>query len=148
MKRFVLSVTIAAGLLTALAAAGTSAWAQGAPASPAVAQEHQHHASGDQAQNKNMAMHEQMLAEMKANDARLEALLANVNTASGEAKVDALTAVVGELISQRKAMHEQMMQGGMMCPMMQGVEASAEAGATRGKGMSCGMMGGRPKAKH
>ena len=70
-----------------------------------------------------MKMHEQMMAEMKAADATLDALVKDMNSATGEAKVIAMAAVVNELVQQHKAMHgrmEQMHQqmmggrGGMM----------------------------------
>lgn len=38
-------------------------------------------------------MHAQMMAEMQANDARLDALVTQMNAASGAAKVDAVAAV-------------------------------------------------------
>jgi hypothetical protein len=69
-----------------------------------------------------MKMHEQMLAEMKAADARLDALVKDMNAASGDAKVTAIATVVTELATQQKSihqhmdqMHQQMMSGrGMM----------------------------------
>ena len=57
-----------------------------------------------------MKMHEQMMAEMKATDAKLDALVKDMNAATGEAKVKAMSAVVTELVSQQKAMHERMGQ--------------------------------------
>ncbi len=65
-----------------------------------------------------MKMHEQMMAEMKAADGRLDALVKDMNAATGEAKVDAVAAVVTELVRQQKSMHErtgqmhQQMMGG------------------------------------
>ena len=69
-----------------------------------------------------MKMHEQMMAQMKADVAKLDALVKTMNTASGSAKTDAIAAVVNELANQHKAMHaymdqmhQQMMgMGGMM----------------------------------
>jgi hypothetical protein len=68
-----------------------------------------------------MKMHEQMMAEMKAAEARLDALVKDMNTASGDAKVTAMAAVVNEMVRQQKAMHghmdhmhQQMMGRGMM----------------------------------
>jgi hypothetical protein len=71
-----------------------------------------------------MKMHEQMMAEMKVSDGRLDALVKEMNAASGNARVDAIAAVVNELARQNRAMHEhmgqmhqQMMSGrGMMMP--------------------------------
>jgi ABC-type glycerol-3-phosphate transport system substrate-binding protein len=68
-----------------------------------------------------MKMHEQMMAEMKAADGRLDALVKDMNAASGDAKINAVAAAVTELVRQQKAMHDrmgqmhqQMMMGGMM----------------------------------
>ena len=68
-----------------------------------------------------MKMHEQMMAEMKAADSRLDALVNEMNAASGDAKVNAVATVVAELVRQQKSMHErmghmheQMMGGGGM----------------------------------
>jgi hypothetical protein len=68
-----------------------------------------------------MKMHEQMLAQMKAGDAKLDALVKDMNAATGDAKVAAIAAVVTELAAQNKSMHQhmgemhqQMMSGGMM----------------------------------
>jgi hypothetical protein len=64
-----------------------------------------------------MKMHDQMMAEMKAADARLDALVKEMNAASGEAKVNAVAAVVTELVRQHKSMHERM---GQMHELMMG----------------------------
>ena len=45
-------------------------------------------------------MHEQMMAEMKAGDARLDALVNEMNAAADNAKVNAVAAVVTELVRQ------------------------------------------------
>jgi hypothetical protein len=57
-----------------------------------------------------MKMHGQMMAEMKAASAKLDALVKDMNAATGEAKINALSAVVTELVNQQKAMHERMGQ--------------------------------------
>jgi predicted nucleic acid-binding Zn-ribbon protein len=91
-----------------------------------AAAQHEHEgAATQQAQpgmQSMMKMHEQMMAEMKANRARLDTLVQQMNSASGNAKVDAIAAVVTELVRQQNTMHdrmgqmhEQMMSGhGMM----------------------------------
>jgi hypothetical protein len=70
-----------------------------------------------------MKMHEQMMAEMKAADVKLDALVRDMNAAKGEARIVAMSAVVNELVQQHTAMHgrmgqmhQQMMggRGGMM----------------------------------
>jgi hypothetical protein len=57
-----------------------------------------------------MKMHEQMMAEMKANDAKLDALVKDMNAATGDAKVNAMATVVNELVRQHRAMHGRMGQ--------------------------------------
>jgi uncharacterized protein HemX len=57
-----------------------------------------------------MKMHEQMMAEMKAGDTKLDALVKEMNAATGDAKVNAVAAVVNELVRQHRAMHGRMGQ--------------------------------------
>lgn len=65
---------------------------------------------GPEAMAGMMKMHERMMAEMKAGDAKLDGLVKEMNTASGNAKVAAIAVVVNELAAQHKAMHEHMGQ--------------------------------------
>lgn len=65
-------------------------------------------------------MHEQMQQQMRAHDAKLDELVAAMNQAEGPARVDAIAAVVNELIAQRREMRahrEQMSQLRGACPM-------------------------------
>lgn len=57
-------------------------------------------------------------AQMEQSDRLLEQRLAAVDSLKGAAKVDALAAVVKELVGQRRAMHARMSEGmrGMMGP--------------------------------
>ena len=71
------------------------------------AQPHAHTPSSTQDM---MKMHEQMMAEMKAADSRLDALVKDMNAATGDGKVNAVAAVVTELVRQQKSMHERMGQ--------------------------------------
>ncbi|MBI2189038.1 MAG: hypothetical protein HYU37_18220 [Acidobacteria bacterium] len=57
-----------------------------------------------------MKMPERMMAEMKAADSKLDALVRDMNAATGNAKVDATAAVVTELVRQNRSMHERMGQ--------------------------------------
>ena len=50
----------------------------------------------------NQPLHPGMRARMQAHDARLDELVAVMNDAKGEAKVDAIAAVVNELVAQRR----------------------------------------------
>ena len=81
-----------------------------------------------------MKMHEQMMAAMKANEAKLDALVTQMNAASGSAKVDSMAAVVNEMVRQQKVMHEHMAQ--MHGQMMGGQ-------GMRGQGGGRGMMRGQ-----
>ena len=102
-------------LLSSLSLPGTNVAAQGAAPQPAQ--------PGAQSGMAEMGkMHEKMMAEMKAAEGRLDALVKTMNAAAGDAKTNAIAAVVNELVAQHKqmhahmgAMHEQMMGGrGMM----------------------------------
>lgn len=64
-----------------------------------------------------MQMHQQMMAEMKAADAKLDGLVQQMNSAAGESRITAVIAVVNELASQHKSMHGHM---GQMHEMMMG----------------------------
>jgi ribosomal protein L31E len=56
------------------------------------------------------AMHEKMMAHMKAADAKVDALIAKATASRGDAKVDALLEVIAAMREQNKAMHDGMMQ--------------------------------------
>lgn len=65
--------------------------------------------------------HEAMQQKMAERDARLQERVEAMNAATGEEKVDAIAAVINELIEQRQAMHDMMMKMGpdMMRHMME-----------------------------
>jgi hypothetical protein len=50
----------------------------------------------------------QMMSSLKDQDAELEKLVTEMNSASVDKKVDAIAAVLTKLVEQRKTMHEQM----------------------------------------
>lgn len=52
--------------------------------------------------------HAGMMATMAADQAKLETLMAQMTAATGEAKIDAMAQVVGELVRQKHAMHQHM----------------------------------------
>jgi hypothetical protein len=63
-----------------------------------------------------MPMHAQMMDDMRARQAKLEGLVKTMDGATGQAKVDAIAAIIRELVQHEKAMagrmesmHEQMM---------------------------------------
>lgn len=74
-------------------------------------------------------MHEEMMAQQKAADARVDALIVAMNNASGPTKIDAMAAVINELVMQRTDTHARMadMQPKMMQHMMQHVMDAAPA---------------------
>ena len=76
-----------------------------------------------------MAGHEKMMAEMKAADQRLDELVSQMNSASGQAKVDATAAAVTEVVAQRKTMPHRMMQmhQGMMSHMMEHMQSGPQS---------------------
>lgn len=49
-------------------------------------------------------IHQEMMKQRAADDAKLEELVATMNAARGDAKVDAIAAVVNELVSQHRSM--------------------------------------------
>ena len=55
-----------------------------------------------------MPKHAKMMEEQKAQDAEIDKLLAEMNAATGEKRVDAIMAVLNKLVEQRKTMHEKM----------------------------------------
>lgn len=73
---------------------------------------------------------QKMPAALKEMDDRLAPLVADMNKAAGSDKVDRMAAVLNEMTTQRKQMHDQI--SGMMSGMMQG------------GGMSCATGGGAP----
>jgi formate dehydrogenase maturation protein FdhE len=101
------------------------AWADPVAVQQQDRQEH-HPTAAEQAEMQKqeaqtMQMHQKMMADMKAMDEKLNALVTKMNAASGEAKVNAIAEVVTASVQQRAAMRDTMMQmhGQMMGHMMQ-----------------------------
>lgn len=77
---------------------------------PAFAQGEKSESHGSGAKK---AMHEDMRAEMKAMDDRLDKLVVDMNAAATpDTKIDAVVAVVNEMVAQHKKMHERMAEHG------------------------------------
>ncbi len=76
-----------------------------------------------------MAEQEKMMADTKAADARLDALVTQMNAASGQAKADAAAAAVTEIVAQRKMMRDGMMgmHKGMMGHMMEHMQSGSQS---------------------
>ena len=69
-----------------------------------------------------MKRHQQMMADIKAADLKLEELVKDMDAANGDARIAAIAQVVNELVRQQKTMHEHMgtMDQQMMMRMMGG----------------------------
>ena len=83
-----------------------------------AATQHDHTATPPTAAAQAPAMdHQKMMADLQAEQAKLDDLLAQMNAATGPEKVDRIAAVVTEMAAEHKHMTEMMggmMQGGMM----------------------------------
>jgi|CXWL01.1.fsa_nt_gi hypothetical protein len=130
---------------TALLAALPALAQESAPPAAAPAHDMQHckmmgsataDPGGDHA-SPMMAMHTDAKAKMDAMDAKLSTLVMQMDAAKGTKKVDAMAAVLDELVAQRKAMREMMET---MQPMMvRHMVSQMGMGMMRGmmEGMSC-----------
>jgi hypothetical protein len=103
----------------------TLIWLAGAllVASPASAQQQpgRHHGDTTKAM-RGQPMTRETMMRMDSADARLDRLVSEMNRATGPRKVQAMVAVINELVAQRKAMRahaRQMMEGGGMMQKMQ-----------------------------
>ena len=87
-----------------------------------------------------MSSHRQMKSDMEAAQAKLDALVAEMNAAEGDAKTAAMADVITELASQRKSTMSRMMdmEPRMMQHMMGHMRTGMKEGAERG--MECPMM--------
>jgi len=116
-QRSILTAVAVVGLLAGTARFGA------VPVAATPQDDHAAHAAAQPAaQNMPgmMKMHEQMMADMKKDAGRLDALVTEMNAASGTAKTDAIAAVVTELVRQHgvmqahmRGMHEVMMGAAM-----------------------------------
>ena len=99
-----------------------------------------------------MSQRSEMMQRMEAMDKKLEDLLAEMNRAKGNLKVDAVAKVVNEMAVQRKQMRQSMMQmsGGMMAHMMEHMMEHMQNGSAAMcpmmKEMMQGMMKGMDNA--
>ena len=81
-----------------------------------------------------MGMKGKMMSNWKEQDAELDKLVAEMNSAPADKKLDAVAAVLTKLVEQRKAMHEHMQkmmsanekEGMGMCRMMMGMEKEGD----------------------
>jgi hypothetical protein len=81
-----------------------------------------------------MEMKGKMMSNWKDQDAEVDKLVAEMNSAPADKKLDAVAAVLSKLVEQRKAMHEQMQkmmsanekEGMGMCRMMRGMDKEGD----------------------
>ena len=128
MSKFRILPILAILAVLLLAGAGL-VWAQGSNATPSPEQPGTPMAGSMMGQHGSMmgaegtmgdhdamqAQHQAMIEQMQAMNAKLDSLVETMNQAEGDQKVDAMAAVVNELVAQRTAMSQTMgcMQPGM-----------------------------------
>ena len=104
--------TLLGGVIALSVMTGTGVYVAGAQASPQTSPQGAGAATtapAAPAMTPDMArMREQMMARMHANDAKLDALVKTMDAAKGEARVDAMAAVIRELVQSEKTTHGQM----------------------------------------
>lgn len=89
-----------------------------------------------------MAMHQEMAQKLQAMDQKLDGLVTTMNKARGNAKMEAMAAVINELVAQRQEMRKMVSS---FYPMMgRGMHHSWGMGQGMGPGM--GRMGNGPGA--
>lgn len=115
--------------------------------------QHGHGATGEMPEGhaEMMEAHKEKMAEhkvaMEAHMTRMEELVAEMNQATGDAKTDAVAAVINEMWSHHQSMREGMgMMGAMGCMGMMG--GHAKAGGQGMAGCSCSMHGGEMSEAH
>ena len=87
-----------------------------------------------QEQNTGMMGKGQMMSNWKEQDTELDKLVAEMNSAPADKKLDAVVAVLTKLVQQRESMHEQMQkmmsanekEGMGMCRMMMGMDKEGD----------------------
>ena len=97
--RMMNALVLAAAIAVGLSAAGS--YAQNAT-------QHEHTAAPAAAQAPAMG-HQAMMAAMQADQKKLDELVAQMNAATGEDKIDKIAAVVTELAAREKKMNSMMM---------------------------------------
>ncbi len=131
--------TVGLSIVGALAVLSGSFMAAQAPSANAAKQDQ---AAATAGQNM-MAMRQRMMADQKEADARLQPLIDKMNGATGSAKVDAMAAVVTEMVRQRTADRQSMNQmSQMMMPNMMGMMMQGMTADMRNWAAQCPMMKG------
>ena len=89
-------------------------------ASPEVASrqqaEHAHEAQKPMGMPEMQKMHEKMMADLKAEQQKLDEMVKKMNSAKGDARVDAIAAIVTQMVEHHRGMaqHMDMMHQHMM----------------------------------
>ena len=119
--RYLLVPIVAAALPFATALAEDTA----KPAASDQTKEESSQGMGMMDEKKGMMMGKMMsmMSNLKDQDAELDKLVAEMNSAPSEKKADAIVAVVNKLVEQRKARHEQMQK---MMQMMMGMKMDGD----------------------
>ena len=127
MKRIIYIV------LTLLAIMAVAAYAQQPKTTSAGHEHHAMAASGEHHCNM-MAANKEMSDKASVMDAKLQSLVSSMNSASGDAKVEAMSAVINELVAQRTQMRNDMMSmhGDMAGWCMKGGDSAHAAGSAKG----------------
>ena len=79
-----------------------------------------------------MEMNQKMEAEMKAQDSEIDKLVTEMNSATGDRKMDAMAALLTKIVDQRKAMREKM--AGMHMEMNDAMECCKQGMGKQGTG--------------
>lgn len=120
-------------VLTLLAITAVAVYAQQPKTTPAG---HEHHAmaAGGEHHCNMMSASKEMSDKASAMDAKLQSLVSSMNSASGDAKVEAMSAVINELVEQRTQMRNDMMSmhGEMSGCCMKGGESAHAADSAKG----------------
>jgi hypothetical protein len=106
----------------------------------AAAADQKEHPGSTAATHDMQAMREKMTADNRAADATLQPLIERMNAATGEAKVDAMAAVVTELVRQRSDMRGLMEQMSEKMPEMMGMMMQKMSGDMHKMAEQCPMM--------
>lgn len=138
--------TVGLGVVGALAVLSVSVMAAKAPTAqqqaPSANAAKQDQAAAAAGQNM-MAMRQKMMVDQKEADARLQPLIDKMTGATGSAKIDAMAAVVTELVRQRTTDRQSMNQmSQMMMPNMMGMMMQGMTADMRNLAAQCPMMKG------
>jgi len=130
---------LSVGVMAAKASTAAPTAQQQAPSANAPTQDQAPATTG---QNM-MAMRQKMIVNQKEADARLQPLINKMNSAQGSAKVDAMAAVVSEMVRQRTTDRQSMNQmSQMMMPNMMGMMMQGMTADMRNLAVQCPMMKG------